>query len=208
MAEHSMGPAHSHFSSSVGSHDSSSSVSLLLRAQNGDEAARNELCARYLPRLRRWAHGRVPIWAREHLDTDDFVQETFVRSLRRLDTFTPRHDQAFWAYVCETLRNHLRDAIRRAATRPEEGDLPESEPTAVPSPLELAVGQQTLRRYEAALARLRESDREIIVARAELGLDYVDIADLMGKPSASAARVAVSRALLRLAMEMGVDRQR
>jgi len=208
MAEHSMDPAHSHFSSSLGSHDSSSSVSLLLRAQHGDEAARNELCARYLPRLRRWAHGRVPIWAREHLDTDDFVQDTFVRSLRRLDNFTPRHDQAFWAYVCETLRNHLRDAIRRAATRPEEGDLPENEPTAVPSPLELAVGQQTLRRYEAALARLRESDREIIVARAELGLDYVDIADLMGKPSASAARVAVSRALLRLAMEMGVDRQR
>src|SRR5262245_37531529 len=54
MAEHSTGPAHSHVSSSLGSHDSSSSVSLLIRAQHGDEAARNELCARYLPRLRRW----------------------------------------------------------------------------------------------------------------------------------------------------------
>ena len=194
-------------SPSLGSHDSNSSIALLLRAQNGDDAARNELCARYLPRLRRWAHGRVPIWARDHLDTDDFVQETLVRSLRRLDDFTPRHDKAFWAYVCETLRNRLRDAIRTAARRPPGEDLPEDEPTSMPSPLELAVGQQTLRRYEAALQRLRESDRELIVARAELGLGYEEIADLMGKPSTSAARVAISRALLRLAMEMGIERQ-
>jgi RNA polymerase sigma-70 factor, ECF subfamily len=56
------------------------------------------------------------------------------------------------------------------------------------------------------LQRLRESDRELIVARVELGLDYDEIADLLGRPSMSAARVAVSRALLRLATEMGIDR--
>jgi RNA polymerase sigma-70 factor, ECF subfamily len=204
MAENPVGPIHA--STSLGGHDSNSSVALLLRAQNGDEAARNELCARYLPRLRRWAHGRVPIWARDHLDTDDFVQETLVRSLRRLDHFTPQHDQAFWAYVCETMRNRLRDAVRDAARRPLGENLPECEPTQMPSPLELAVGQQTLRRYESALQRLRESDRELIVARVELGLDYDEIADLLGRPSMSAARVAVSRALLRLATEMGIER--
>ena len=200
-----MGPMHA--STSLGGHESNSSVALLLRAQNGDEAARNELCARYLPRLRRWAHGRVPISARDHLDTDDFVQETLVRSLRRLDHFTPLHDHAFWAYVCEALRNRLRDAMRAAARRPPGEDLPESEPTQMPSPLELAVGRQTLRRYESALKRLRESDRELIVARVELGLDYVEIAHLLGRPSTSAARVAISRALLRLATEMGIDRE-
>lgn len=204
MAEKPVGAMYA--STSLGGHDSNSSIALLLRAQKGDEAARNELCARYLPRLRRWAHGRVPIWARDHLDTDDFVQDTLVKSLRRLDHFTPRHDQAFWAYVCETMRNRLRDAVREAARRPLGEDLPESEPARMPSPLELSVGQQTLRRYESALQRLRESDRELIVARVELGLDYAEIADLLGRPSMSAARVAVSRALLRLATEMGIDR--
>jgi RNA polymerase sigma-70 factor (ECF subfamily) len=194
-------------STSLGGRDSNSSVALLLRAQKGDEAARDELCARYLPRLRRWAHGRVPIGARDHLDTDDFVQETLVRSLRRLDHFTPQHDQAFWAYVCETMRNRLRDAVRDAARRPLGENLPESEPARMPSPLELAVGQQTLRRYESALQRLRESDRELIVARVELGLDYLEIAELLGRPSRTAARMAVSRALLRLATEMGIDRE-
>lgn len=63
-----------------------------------------------------------------------------------------------------------------------------------------------LARYDAALQRLRETDRELIVARVELGLDYGEIAGLLDKSSLPAARVAVSRALLRLASEMGVER--
>ncbi len=68
------------------------------------------------------------------------------------------------------------------------------------------MGRQTLGHYEAALQRLRESDRELIVARVELGLDYREIAELLGRPSVGAVRVAISRALLRLATEMGFER--
>src|SRR6476660_4357334 len=60
--------------------DVTSSFALLLRARQGDEVARNELCARYLPRLRRWAHGRLPSCARGHLDTEDIVQDTLMKS--------------------------------------------------------------------------------------------------------------------------------
>jgi RNA polymerase sigma factor (sigma-70 family) len=191
---------------SLSASDTQSSLELLARAQDGDEAARNELCARYLPKLRRWAHGRLPIWAREHLDTEDIVQDTLLRSVRRLDAFTPQHERAFCAYVCEALRNRLRDALRRAARRPASTAIPDDEPASDPSPLEIAVGRQTLGRYEQALQRLREPDRELIIARVELGLDYREIADLLGRPSVGAVRVAISRALLRLATEMGVER--
>jgi len=177
-----------------------------LRAQNGDEAARNELCARYLPRLRHWAHGRLPDWARDHLDTEDIVQDTLMQSVRRLNAFTPEHDRAFCAYLCEALRNRLRDAMRRATRRPPAKPLEDVAPTLSPSPLDLAVGEQTMRRYEEALNRLREPDRELIVGRVELGLDYKELTTLMNKPSLTATRVAVSRALLRLAAEMGVER--
>lgn len=180
-----------------------SSFALLQRARDGDEAARNELCARYLPRLRRWAHGRLPIWAREHLDTEDIVQDTLMQSVRRLEAFTPQHERAFCAYVCEALRNRLRDAVRRAARRPPGEPVSPDAAAGDPSPLEEAIGRDMLRRYEAALVRLRESDRELVVARVELGLDYAEIADLHGKPSVAAARVAVSRALLRLGAAMG-----
>lgn len=180
-----------------------SSMALLVRAREGDEAARDELCRRYLPRLRRWAHGRLPPWARNHLDTEDLVQDALMQSVQRIDTFAPQHDSAFCAYVCEALRNRVRDALRRAATRPAGAPLSSDVPAQDPSPLEQAVGRQMLERYETALHRLRESDRELVIARVELGLDYQEIADLAGKPTIAAARVAVSRALVRLSMEMG-----
>jgi RNA polymerase sigma-70 factor, ECF subfamily len=186
--------------------DVHSSSALILRARGGDADARNELCARYLPRLRRWAHGRLPPWAREHLDTEDIVQDTLMQSVRQLDAFTPYHDRAFCAYVSQALRNRLRDAMRRATTRPPGQALPIDLPAQEPSPLEQAVGGQMLIRYDAALQRLSERDRELIVARVELGLDYAEISGLLELPSVPAARVAVSRALVRLAMEMGVER--
>jgi DNA-directed RNA polymerase specialized sigma24 family protein len=61
-----------------------------------------------------------------------------------------------------------------------------------------------LERYERALARLRPEDREAIVAR-EMGWTNAEIADMLRKPSANAARMAVERALLRLADEMRKD---
>jgi RNA polymerase sigma-70 factor, ECF subfamily len=183
-----------------------SSLMLVLRAQNGDELAREELCARYLPRLRRWAHGRMPGWARQHLDTEDIVQETLIRSIEQLDGFSANHDQAFWAYTCQALRNRLTDVVRRAYRRPSAAILSEDHVTDQPSPLELALGRDTLRRYEQALDRLRPVDRELIIAKVELGFDYAEITELSGKASVGATRVAVSRALLRLATEMGLDR--
>ena len=184
-----------------------SSLTLVQRAQQGDEDARNELCARYLPRLRRWTHGRLPGWAREHLDTEDIVQDTLLQTIRRLDTFSPIHNGSFCAYLCQTVRNRLTDALRRAARRPATENLSPHEAAAEPSPFELAVGRETARRYDAALARVSDTDRELIVARVELGLSYPEITALTGKPSQSASRVAVSRALLRLAVEMGHDRE-
>ena len=53
--------------------------------------------------------------------------------------------------------------------------------------------------YEAALQRLPAGERELIIARVEMGLTYAELADAAGKPSADAARMAVTRALLRLA---------
>ena len=41
-----------------------------------------------------------------------------------------------------------------------------------------------------------------MIARIELGCSYAEVAELMDKPSADAARMTVSRALVRLAEEM------
>ena len=75
-----------------------------------------------------------------------------------------------------------------------------------PSPLEQAIGRQGVQRYDEALARLGAGDREAIVARLELQQSYQEIAVALGKPTANAARAAVTRALARLVEELGDGR--
>ena len=45
----------------------------------------------------------------------------------------------------------------------------------------------------------------LVIARVEMGLTYPELAAATGKPSAGAARMAVSRALLRLSEDLGAD---
>jgi RNA polymerase sigma-70 factor (ECF subfamily) len=71
-----------------------------------------------------------------------------------------------------------------------------------PSPLEEAIGQQALERYERALERLRPGEREAIIARVEMGLSYEELAAALGKPTPDAARKVAQRALIRLGEEM------
>ena len=70
------------------------------------------------------------------------------------------------------------------------------------SPLEETIGRETEEAYEAALGRLKPEEREAVIARIEMGQSYEEIATLLGKPSPDAARMTVSRALVRLAREM------
>jgi RNA polymerase sigma-70 factor, ECF subfamily len=182
--------------------DADSSFALILRAQAGDDDALNELCARYLPRLQRWAHGRLPNAVRGALDTHDLVQETLTHVVRRLSAFEPRHEGAFQAYVRQALLNRIRDEARRGVRRGAPESLDSALPSPDSSPLEEVIGREALERYEIAMERLRAPDREAIIGRIELGLSYPELAAALGKPSVAAAHMAVSRALVRLAEEM------
>jgi RNA polymerase sigma-70 factor, ECF subfamily len=177
------------------------SVELLARAQTGDELALNELFARYLPRLRKWAHGRLPVAARSGLDTQDMVQDAIARVVPRLASFEPLHDGGFYGYLRTAVQHRIQDQITWARRRPTDA-LASDRPATGPSPIEQAIGGETLERYEAALQRLPKVDREAIVLRIELGLPYTEIAQALGKPSVPATHVAVSRALVKLAKEM------
>jgi RNA polymerase sigma-70 factor (ECF subfamily) len=200
------GDAHASLSGAVRV-ETDSSLVLVHRANKGDQAAVNELFARYLPRLQRWAHGRLPAWARDGIDTHDLVQDTFMQVLRRIEQFQPRHEGAFQGYLRQALFNRVRDEIRRAKRRGPSSPLDLDSPAPEPSPLEEAIGSETLARYEAALARLKEEDREAIILRIELGYPYAEIVTALGKPSVAAAHMAVSRALVRLAEEMSHERR-
>jgi RNA polymerase sigma factor (sigma-70 family) len=185
--------------------DPNSSFRLVARAKSGDQIAIELLCSRYLKRLQTWAHGRLPMWARGQADTQDLAQETLVQVIRRLDQFEPRHEGAFRGYVFRTMINRVLDEMRRAQRRPAGDPLDSQQEAGTPSPFELTVARQLGDRYESALLRLKESDRDAIVARIELELTWPEVVLALGKPSVAAAQMAVSRALVRLAREMALE---
>lgn len=177
-------------------------ITLLERARAGDRGAIDALFARCLPPLSRWARGRLPQWARDLADTQDVVQEALVQTFKHLETFDARGEGALQAYLRQAVLNRIRDHIRRAGRRQAAGPLDSQVEDDSPSPLEQAVGRQAVERYEAALARLTEADRELIVASVELGYTYEQLADATGRASPDAARKAAKRALVKLAEEM------
>ena len=175
---------------------------LLQRARSGDARALDRLLTRYLPKLHRWAHSRVPGWARNASDTADLVQETVLHAINHLKTFEPQGDGAFLGYLRRSLVNRVRDQFRHASRHPAPDLLDDQTASKEQSPLDFTISQQDRERYEAALKKLRPVDRRAIVACIELGYSYEQLALVLRKPSAEAARLAVRRALLRLGDEM------
>jgi DNA-directed RNA polymerase specialized sigma24 family protein len=79
--------------------------------------------------------------------------------------------------------------------------LPETLVAPGTSPLEFAMTGETERRYRAALARLGQKDRELIVAHVELDYSHEQLGCMTGR-SPNAARMALCRAIERLAAFM------
>jgi RNA polymerase sigma-70 factor (ECF subfamily) len=94
--------------------------------------------------------------------------------------------------------NRIRNELRRFGRRPDATSLDEQRPDRQPSPLEAAIGREAVERYDAALMTLTPEDRELLIAKLEMGYDYDELAAAFGRPSTAAARKAVQRATIRL----------
>ncbi|MBA2277279.1 MAG: sigma-70 family RNA polymerase sigma factor [Chloroflexia bacterium] len=180
-----------------------SSLQLVNLVKAGDAPALERLLLRYLPRLRCWAHRRLPAWARRNNDTEDLVQETLVNAARNLRGLRMQHAGSLRTYMRRALENRINDEIRRAHRCPPTVELAHTLSGDDPSELERVISREDLARCRAALARLSAADREILMVRLTRGdVSFRTLASLTGKPSEDAARVALARAVRRLALEM------
>ena len=174
-------------------------VELIQRARGGDRQAFDTLFDRHSELLRRWASGRLPRWAREAVDTPDLVQDAVLQTLKHLDDFEPRGQGALQAYLRQSVINRIRNILRNAAVRPRRAEMDPRWADDGISPLEAAIGAETLEKYESALQQLSLDDREAVIGRIEMGFTYAELARASGKPSADAARMTVVRAIEKLA---------
>jgi RNA polymerase sigma-70 factor (ECF subfamily) len=185
---------------------------LLAAAGRGDADARGRLLDRHRPRLRRMVAVRLDRRLAARVDPSDVVQDTLTYAARLLDDYMREKPLPFypwlrrlaWLKVVDAHRRHLR-AGRRTVAREERARLPDE------SVLELAERlvantsapsaglsrQEQGARVRAALDRLPERDREVLVLRYLEDLTTADTAAVLGC-SEGAAKVRLLRALRRL----------
>jgi RNA polymerase sigma-70 factor (ECF subfamily) len=102
------------------------------------------------------------------------------------------------------VENRIRDVIRTIERRPVDAlddsdlQLPGNEPT----PYDAATLAERERRYKLALNTLTEEERHLVVGRLELGYNYEQLALVTNRSTAEAARLAVRRAVSKLAERM------
>ena len=177
------------------------SADLLAQARAGDKSALSRLFRRQGLALARWARGRLPPWARRFSDTADVVQDALLQTFRRIDKIELRGEGALQAYLHRAVVNRIRDEMRRVARRPTD-DLDETErqfPSSEQTPFEQVMDAENEATYKRALAMLTEDDRALVVGRMELGYTYEQLAVMSRRPTAAAARMAVRRAVIKLA---------
>lgn len=146
-------------------------------------------------------------------DRDDLVQETFVRAFTALHKF--KHGEPFRPWLLTIAMNLARDAWRRRKTRPAAVPLVDEDGVAVPipspdpSPESAAVGEELRRRAEAVFGRLDRDHQAILWLRVREGLEYDEIATVLGIPRGTVmSRLARARAALRRGLEVARDPER
>lgn len=128
-----------------------------------------------------------------------------MNAIARLDTFEPRHVGAMQAYLRQSVINRIRDEMRRFGRRPASVEFPDDFASDEPSPLEQAIHNEAYARYRAAMRGLKPRERELVIARVEAQWTAAEIAEHFGFNTVDGARMAVGRAIQRLAAAMKKD---
>lgn len=183
----------------------SDDLDLVRRLQAGENAALDELMARYREPLHRFIHRHV-------LDREtarDLLQETFVRAYFAIGRFRPRAKFSTWLYTIaiRLCRDHVRSRAHRQRgvtesieEKVEHGWLAPDDPRR--DPAELAATSEELLRLEKAIQQLPSDLRDALILFALEGLPQRECAELLGiTAKAVETRVYRARKILVAAMK-------
>jgi RNA polymerase sigma-70 factor, ECF subfamily len=154
------------------------------RVQAGDTEAFEPLVEKYKRKVFRLAYQVL----RDQEEALDVAQEAFVKAFRALPAF--KGDSAFYTWLFRITMNVALDRKRQRATRAKSlgaEDVPpeEWERTATstdPDPEDVATGAERRERIRKGLDSLSEHHRAIIILSDIEGLQYREIAEVLGIP--------------------------
>ncbi|MCL5283400.1 MAG: sigma-70 family RNA polymerase sigma factor [Armatimonadetes bacterium] len=182
----------------------SAEASLILRCKENDEAAFNEIVERHKVKLYTYILRMVG----NSQDAEDLAQEAFVRAYLSIKSFEGRASLTTWLFRIAT--NLCIDRARRSSTRqviqttslddvdengtPYTGDLPDGRY----EPQDRVLQDELKTELEAAISRLPEKLRMVILLHDLEGLQYDEIAEVLHCPLGTVkSRIFSARQALR-----------
>jgi RNA polymerase sigma-70 factor, ECF subfamily len=155
---------------------------LVEKAKTGDRRAFGRLVEKYQRRVYSLAFGIL----RQREDAWDVAQEAFVKAYKKLDRF--EGTAAFYTWLYRITYNLSIDTLREKARREtvdlDEGrkleEALEGDQTPAEHPDQMAQRKELHRVLQAAMSRLSDKHRAIIVLREVEGLSYEEMAEVLG----------------------------
>jgi RNA polymerase sigma-70 factor (ECF subfamily) len=139
----------------------------MARLASGHDTALNDLMTRHAQRLFHYLIRQL----RDESDAEDLAQETFVRVFQHRQKFNPTHRFSTWLYTIAT--NLVRDRQRWRTRHPQVsldagnentgGDLQDKLPATGATPEEKLIGGERAAAVRAAIAKLPEDLRTVIL---------------------------------------------
>ncbi len=179
---------------------------LLARAGGGDEKARGLLFERYRSGLKNLAAARLDRRISCRIDSSDLAQEVLLEADRNLGRYLRERPLPFYPWLVQFARNLLVDARRKHIEASNRSVLRECSPASgfelavagsETGPLDRVIKRERGALVQAALARLSEADRRVLVLRQVDGLSAPQAALELGV-SEEAIKSRHRRALERL----------
>lgn len=144
---------------------------LLVRSVlGGDREQFRFLVERYLPGVMAIAYAHAP-----RSEAEDIAQEAFMRAFTRLDSL--RGPSMFGAWVLRIARNTAADRARGRVRVELLGSEPQADQA---TPADRAMRDEAAALIQAAMDRLRESEREVLLLHYFAGHSAREVGDLLG----------------------------
>ena len=184
-------------------HEEHQESAWIKRCQNGDKDAFEPLVRQNAGKIQRLVWGML---GERREDTDDVVQEIFIKAYLALPRF--RGDARFSTWVYRIAVNHCRDYLKRGGPLPVElseekiADAPAPEDEDAHDALREAQERRASEELQELLSQLPEKHRRILVMRELEGMSYDEIGEVLQiRPGTVRSRLSRARANILRAAE-------
>lgn len=192
--------------------DLENTLTLVERFRGGDQAAANELFARYEERIRRIVRVRLGPGLRRWVESGDLVQETCRAALQSLPSASLGTEFDLLDYLARVATNRIRDmadhlhAKKRDVQRlrdiasgdDEAAQTAEYAVDSQQSPSQVASRRELRELLDDVLATLPETYREVVLLRDYQAAEWTEVARLLQTPSVHAAQQLHQRAWIKI----------